>query len=211
MSQSRFFRPPQQSRSQETLDRILDAAEQVLTEKAFGEATLAEIMERAGGLTVGAFYRRYPDKNALLRHLDERFFSEMLKRNAEVLDPARWEKSTAREIIDEFCRQAVEVYSTRRGLLRSLFLRARTDTVLQQSALHVNEEFLANLRTLLLPRRAEMTHPDPERAIELGFMMLIGSLRELIVFGEIWPAPPAHTPALAQEVARMFCGYLGIG
>jgi hypothetical protein len=42
-------------------------------------------------------------------------------------------------------------------------------------------------------------------------MMMIGSLRELVVFGEIWPAPPAHTPALAVEVSRMYCGYLGIG
>jgi AcrR family transcriptional regulator len=210
MSQSQFFRPPQQSRSQETLDRILDAAEQVLTEKAFGEATLAEIMDRAGGLTVGAFYRRYPDKNALLRHLDERFFSEMLKKNAEVLNPDRWANATAREIIEHFCREAVAVYSTRRGLLRSLFLRARSDTVLQQSALHVNEQFLANLRALLLARRDEVAHPDPDRAIELGFMMVIGSLRELVVFGETWPAPPAHTPALAAEVARMYCGYLGI-
>jgi AcrR family transcriptional regulator len=210
MSQSQFFRPPQQSRSQETLDRILDAAEQVLTEKSFGEATLAEIMERAGGLTVGAFYRRYPDKNALLRHLDERFFSEMLQKNADVLNPERWRTGTAREIIEAFAREAVQVYSTRRGLLRSLFLRARTDTVLQQSALHVNEQFLANLRALLLSRSAEMTHPDPDRAIELGFMMMIGSLRELVVFGETWPAPPSHTPALAAEVARMYCGYLGI-
>ena len=47
------FRPPQQTRSQETLDRILDAAERVLEEKSFTEATLAEIMERAG-VTVGA-------------------------------------------------------------------------------------------------------------------------------------------------------------
>jgi AcrR family transcriptional regulator len=209
MTQSQFFRPPQQSRSQETLDRILDAAEQVLAEKAFGEATLAEIMERAG-VTVGAFYRRYPDKNALLRHLDERFFAEMLARNAELLNPQRWPDASARDIISEFSRQAVEVYSARRGLLRSLFLRDRTDTILQQSALHVNEQFIASITALLLPRRAEMTHPDPERAIELGFMMTIGALRELVVFGETWPAPPAHNPALAGEIARMFCGYLGI-
>jgi AcrR family transcriptional regulator len=208
-ARSQFFKPPQQSRSQETLDRILDAAEQVLAEKAFGEATLAEIMERAG-VTVGAFYRRYPDKNALLRHLDERFFGEMLTRAEELLDPARWQKATARAVIEEMTRQAVEVYSARRGLLRSLFLRARTDTVLQQSALQVNEQFIARLRAVLMPLRSQMTHSDPERAIELGFMMMIGSLRELVVFGEIWPAPPAHTPALAAEVARMFCGYLGI-
>src|ERR1043165_8684515 len=190
---SQFFRPPQQSRSQETLDRILDAAEQVLAEKAFGEATLAEIMERAG-VTVGAFYRRYPDKNALLRHLDERFFAEMLAKADEFFDPARWPSASAREIVDAFAREAVEVYSARRGLLRSLFLRARTDAVLQQSALHVNEQFIGRLRLLLLPRRDEMRHPDPDRAIELGFMMMIGALRELVVFGEIWPAPPAHTP-----------------
>jgi AcrR family transcriptional regulator len=207
-AQSQFFKPPQQSRSQETLDRILDAAEQVLAEKAFGEATLAEIMERAG-VTVGAFYRRYPDKNALLRHLDERFFGEMLTRAKDLLDPARWQQARVRQVIEEMSRQAVEVYSSRRGLLRSLFLRARTDTVLQQSALHVNEQFIARLREVLMPLREQMTHPDPERAIELGFMMMIGSLRELVVFGEIWPAPPAHTPALAAEVARMFCGYLG--
>ena len=96
-ARSQFFKPPQQSRSQETLDRILDAAEQVLTEKAFGEATLAEIMERAG-VTVGAFYRRYPDKNALLRHLDERFFGEMLVVSGDLLDPARWEGAKARTI-----------------------------------------------------------------------------------------------------------------
>jgi AcrR family transcriptional regulator len=206
---SQFFKPPQQSRSQETLDRILDAAEQVLAEKAFGEATLAEIMERAG-VTVGAFYRRYPDKNALLRHLDERFFGEMLAKADELFDPVRWSGSAARQIIDEFALEAVEVYTSRRGLLRSLFLRARTDTVLQQSALQVNAQFIAKLHALLLPRQDEMRHPDPERGIELGFMMMIGSLRELIVFGEIWPSPPAHPPALAAEVSRLNCGYLGL-
>jgi hypothetical protein len=102
------------------------------------------------------------------------------------------------------------VYTARRGLLRSLFLRARTDTILQESALGVNRHFIARLREVLLPRRAELAHPDPERAIELGFMMFIGSLRELIVFGETWPAPPAPDAALAAEVARMYAGYLGI-
>ena len=208
MTTPRFFRPPQQVRSRETLDRILDAAEQVLDDKAFGEATLAEIMERAG-VTVGAFYRRFPDKDALLHHLDERFFAELHRRADSVLDPARWPGASVRDIIGEFTAQAVDVYSTRRGQLRSLFLRARTDIVLQRSAMKVNEHFLDKLRTLLLPRRAEFTHPDPHRAVELGFMMVVGALRELIVFGETWPAPPTDMPRLSAEIARMYCGYLG--
>jgi AcrR family transcriptional regulator len=209
MTIPRFYRPPQQVRSRATLDRILDSAEQVLTEKSFGEATLAEIMDRAG-VTVGAFYRRFPDKDALLHHLDERFFSELHRRAEEVLNAERWEGAGARQIIDEFAVQAVDVYSTRRGLLRSLFLRARTDTVLQQSAMRVNEHFIARLRAVLLPRQAEIRHPEPERAVELGFMMMVGALRELVVFGEVWPNPPSDTVLLASEVARMYCGYLGI-
>src|ERR1043165_3432980 len=112
---SQFFRPPQQRRGQEALDRILDAAEQVLAEKAFGEATLAEIMERAG-VTVGAFYRRYPDKNALLRHLDERFFNEIRDRGELLLDPARWTGAPAKASIEEFASQAIEIYTARRGM-----------------------------------------------------------------------------------------------
>src|SRR6478736_10297665 len=94
------FHPPQQHRSQETLDRILDAAEQVLDAKSFSEATLVEIMERAG-VTVGAFYRRFPDKDALLHLLDERFFSELHRRADQVLDPTRWAGATTGAIIDE--------------------------------------------------------------------------------------------------------------
>src|SRR3954462_15588661 len=106
MTKPQFYKPPQQLRSQETLDRILDAAEQVLAEKSFGEATLAEIMERAG-VTVGAFYRRYPDKNALLRHLDERFFAEMLAKGNDLFDPERWPGATAHQILEVFVAEAV--------------------------------------------------------------------------------------------------------
>src|SRR5256886_1980249 len=104
------FRPPQQTRSQETLDRILNAAERVLEEKSFTEATLAEIMERAG-VTVGAFYRRFPDKDALLHLLDERFFHEMQQRADELLDPEHWRGASVSDILTEFARTAVEVYA----------------------------------------------------------------------------------------------------
>src|SRR5690242_21129381 len=97
------FRPPQQTRSQETLDRILDAAERVFEEKSFGEATVAEIMTRAG-VTVGAFYRRFPDKDALLHLLDDRFFRKMMELREELLDPERWHGATVAEIITEFAR-----------------------------------------------------------------------------------------------------------
>jgi AcrR family transcriptional regulator len=206
------FRPPQQTRSQETLDRILDAAERVLEEKSFTEATLAEIMERAG-VTVGAFYRRFPDKDALLHLLDERFFREMHERADELLNPAHWQGASVAEILSEFARTAVAVYMARRGVARSVFLRARVDPVIQATGREVNARYIERLRALLLDpsRRAEVTHPDPERAIALGFMMFFGALRETTVFGEVWPNHHELTGAnLGDEMARLYLTYLGV-
>lgn len=206
------FRPPQQTRSRETLDRILDAAESVLEEKSFTEATLAEIMERAG-VTVGAFYRRFPDKDALLHLLDERFFQELHERADELLDAKHWRGATVSEIVREFATTAVDLYRTRRGVARSLFLRARVDPVIQASGRRVNGRNIELLRALLLDpsRRDEIAHPDPERAIALGFMMFFGALRETTVFGEVWPDHRELVePDLGGEMARLYLGYLGV-
>jgi AcrR family transcriptional regulator len=203
------FRPPQQTRSQATLDRILDAAENVLEEKSFGEATLAEIMDRAG-VTVGAFYRRFPDKDALLHLLDNRFFSELHELAGEALNDTKWENANVPQIIHGFAETAVQLYRERRGLLRSLFLRARTDPVIMASAREVNAHYINRLRTLLLARRDQVRHPLPERAVELGFMIFVGALRETILFGEVWPSPQTVVDeGLSKELARSYLAYLG--
>lgn len=203
------IRPPQQARSQETLDRLLDAADAVLAEKSFSEATLAEIVERAG-LTVGAFYRRFPDKDALLHHFDDIFFAELEATVETLLAPERWAGASAADIIITMTAEATALYRTRRGLLRSLFLRARGDKVIQESARRVNARFIAALETLLLPRRAELSHPDLPRAIGVGFTMLVGALRETIVFGEVWPGGgPGDDPRLERDLARLYLCFLG--
>jgi AcrR family transcriptional regulator len=208
MTTSRF-RPPQQHRSQETLDRILDAAEHVLAGKSFSEATLVEITDRAG-VTVGAFYRRFPDKDALLHLMDERFFAELYARGDAMLDPERWLNASIAEVVREFTRGAVEIYRQRDGLLRSLFLRARIDPVLRESARQVNRHLIERLHEVLLPRAAGMSHPNPALAIELGYMVLVGSLRETILFGDVWPRSDiASEVDIIGELSRVYLAYLG--
>jgi AcrR family transcriptional regulator len=203
------FRPPQQTRSQATLDRILDAAESVLAEKSFSEATLAEIMDRAG-VTVGAFYRRFPDKDALLHLLDNRFFAELYELAQTLLGDSKWQGATVPQIVHEVTATAVRLYRQRRGLLRSLFLRARTDPVIMKSARDVNAHYIERLQALLLARGDQISHPDPKRAVELGFMVLTGALRETVLFGEVWPNVSAVVDDdLPKELARVYLAYLG--
>ena len=167
----------------------------------------------AGSVTVGAFYRRFPDKDALLHLLDERFFREMQARADELLDPNHWQGASISEILSEFARTAVNVYTARRGVARSLFLRARVDPVIQATARQVNARCIERLRALLLDpgRRAEVTHLDPDRAIALGFMMFFGALRETTVFGEVWPEHRQLVgDDLGDEMARLYLAYLGV-
>lgn len=209
-SSSPRFHPPQQSRSLETLSRILDAAERVLETKSFSEATLAEIMERAG-VTVGAFYRRFPDKDALLHHLDERFFTELHGHADELLDPERWKGASFNRIIPQLAAVAVPLFRMRRGLLRTIFIRARTDEKIQWTAREANSVFLVRLDVLARERLEEIAHPNPIAAVDLGFRMFVGALRETVVFGEVWPhAPAIDDDELAHELARAYLAYLGV-
>ncbi|HEU4564020.1 MAG TPA: TetR/AcrR family transcriptional regulator [Gemmatimonadaceae bacterium] len=204
------FHPPRQARSRETLDRILDAVEEVMEEKSFTDATLAEIMDRAG-VTIGAFYRRFEDKDSLLHLLDERFWNEMHDFAAEQLDPGRWKGKSIRQILEEWIPVHVALYRSRRGLIRSLFLRSRTDTVIRETASRVNSYFLRRIRVLLLARRDEIHHPDPEYAIDLALLALVGTLREVVVFGEVWPnARRVGGPRLPMEMTRLLERYLGV-
>jgi AcrR family transcriptional regulator len=210
MTSPRFY-PPRQTRSQETLDRVLDAAEVVLEDKSFSETTVAEIMERAG-VTVGAFYRRFADKDALLYLLDQRFFGEIRERGDELLAEQRWRGACVEDVLTAFATGAVQIYRSKRGIIRSLFLRARVDPVIQATSRQLNAHFILRLRTLLndASRRDEITHPDPDRAIALGFVMFVGALRETTVFGETWADHQVLVSEnLPEELARSYLSFLG--
>src|SRR4030095_13323410 len=92
----RWVRPPQQRRSQQTLDRILDAAEALVAEKGFDDTPVAEIARRAGA-SVGAFYSRFPAKDALLGALNDRFVAQAVATADAALDPARWQETSIEE------------------------------------------------------------------------------------------------------------------
>ena len=65
-----WIKPPRQARTQESLERVLDAAEALLADKRFEDIHVAEIANRAD-TSVAAFYRRFQDKEALLSNLEK--------------------------------------------------------------------------------------------------------------------------------------------
>ena len=206
----RWVRPPRQARSQATLDRILDAAEALCEEKSFDDSPVAEIVQRARS-SVGAFYTRFEDKDALLHALYDRFQEQALATADEALAIERWEGARIPEILSEVVRFLVEIYREQRGLLRTFFARAATDPDFAMRSRHVDDEVAKQLAGLLLARRDEIHHPDPELAVRFGCRVLMASLEELLLSEpERSPEHALSDDAISAELARTYLAYLGV-
>jgi AcrR family transcriptional regulator len=206
------LRPPQQARSRATLHRFLESAIELLGERRFEEASVAEIARRARS-SVGAFYARFEGKEALLTYLNDQLFEEGRRLWDEFLAPERWEGQGARAIVEAVVARLVERRRANLGLLRSLSLyaRSRPEPRFTAHAHAMNRHVHHKLAELLLERRREMAHPDPEQAIAFGLLIVDGATREAILFGESARLPGKPSDGVvARELSAAWLAYLGV-
>jgi AcrR family transcriptional regulator len=202
--------PPRQARSEETLWRILDAAEALIAEKGLADASIPEIVRRAGS-SVGGFYARFRDKNALLRALEERFFLELGQRLDALADPDRWSRAPVASIVAACAEELVTVARARHHLITAFLYRGVQDPAFRRDALRFRRRVSERLGALLLNRRAELAHPQPEVAIDLGVHSALALMLQDALYGETRAAGRALSrAALARELTRGFLAYLGV-
>jgi AcrR family transcriptional regulator len=86
MSDNSHRREPQQSRSQELVDRLLDGAATLFAEVGYEAATTNAIAEKAG-VSIGSLYRYFPDRKALLAALADRHVRQLRALHDRVFTP----------------------------------------------------------------------------------------------------------------------------
>ena len=74
-------RPPKQRRSRESYERVLDAAHTLLEENGFEGFTVQEVAARSG-VSIGAIYERFGNKESLLRAVHARLMESMSEAGA---------------------------------------------------------------------------------------------------------------------------------
>ncbi len=172
-----WIRPPRQARSRQTFERLLDAAEEVIGEKGFEDAGVAEIAARAG-LSVGAVYQRFRDKQALIQALLDRGAIEFRATLEAAVAESRWEGASIREILEGYLTFTLKAAKERLGLRRAQLGSALRDPASGQRLVEQHRELYVRLRALLLSRSGEIGHRDPELAIrfvleQLRAMLLV--------------------------------------
>ena len=204
-------RPPLQQRSRDTLARLVSATERLLEESSFEDLTVADIARR-GRSSVGAFYARFPDKDALLDYLDESHAEELIDRVTEYCENDRWKAAPIEALVTEVIRFLIMYFKDHRGVLRALSVRARLHhgSRFAEPARRVNNR-VPELIRLVLARRREIAHRSPDLAAYLGFVMVFSTLRERVLFAETYPTHlPISDSLLADELAQAYLAYLGV-
>lgn len=207
-------RAARQTRSKRTEERILRAAGELLAEKPFDQLSVGEIAARAG-VSVGGFYARFASKDEVLLHLHyELYVAEMAELAAKVLAPERWTGRGIGPVAHAYFGMIIRGSRRHHALIRELVQRGRAQ---DRGAVKVEayDRFVEAVhdpfRERLRERMGEITHPDPELAIRVGFSACSSALRETLLFGHMRPSMgEISDETLITELTRMFCAYLGV-
>lgn len=201
---------PKQARSERTLIRLLDAAEDLINEKGLAEVSIPEIVRRARS-SVGGFYARFRDKNELLRALEERFYGELERRVEGLVEPGRWDGVPTREIVRAAVAELVTVTRERRRMLAAFLFRAVQDPTVREDALRFRRRVTERFEDLLLDRRSQFGHRDPVLAIDLGIQAAFAFMQQHILLGETRVADRTLTDEELQiELTELLLSYVGV-
>jgi AcrR family transcriptional regulator len=206
---------PQQERSRESLRKLLKAATEVLGHHGVEGTTIPRIAQHAG-LTPGAVYRRFRDKDELL----ETAILGILERQDERVKAGMTPDMAARIPLEVFAAQIVGgivvSYRANAALLRALrkFVQGRPNTAFVKKAGKLEVRTYERLVDLILADRKDIRHPNPRIAVSLGLMMVISTVYELVVMPITVPdwkdLLPKDDQALKRELTRAFLSYLDV-
>lgn len=206
------FTPPVQRRSELTLQRILAAAHQALEDTTLDELTLQELTARAG-VTVGAFYQRFPSKAAFVAYLEEGAYKEIAERGAELFaapppDPA----PSVRDYVRTFVAGMAGIYREHRAILRELLQRSRSSQARQERRMDMVGTVVGQAVDWILTHGGEVAHPEPRKALRIALMFTSSALRDAILFDEGWvgDGSEADLDDLVEELTRAAEAYLGV-
>jgi AcrR family transcriptional regulator len=201
--------PAHQARSRESLARLLKAAAEILNKDGLEGATIPRIAAHAG-LSPGTVYRRFPDKDALLREICIQYFldkHEFLSHLAEQI-PA---ESSLTDIIQGMAQGMMRSFMQDAGLMRAslYYSREQADAKVRQKIERAGRRTFELTVGILLSRRNQIGHPDPESAAQLTITMMVATIREMVLF-----ACPKMTgidsTRVASELALAACRYLEV-
>ena len=191
---------PRQSRSQATVDAIVEATTQLLRELGPDGTTTARIAKRAG-TSVGSLYQYFPTREALVAAVAQRHLDALTAALARGLGPDAL-TAPLHDVVHALVTAAVEAHArdprVHAALVTELARAGATDFAA------TTLEHLTALVEALLVARADLRVPDPRLAAFLLVRLVDGLTHAAVLDAPHWLSQPAFT----AEVVRLVEAWL---
>ena len=180
-SDSATFKPPQQQRSRESLERILDASEQLIRERGFESMTIADVVERSGS-SVGSLYARFSDKHGMLEAVHARYLARV--EDALAVAVTECDEDRLGDRVDRIVRVLCDHMLSEPELFRAFVMEAITHPRIRAQGEKTSARRRDVVVDALMACRDEIAHPAPTLAARWFYTVCMAVLRERITFGE---------------------------
>lgn len=204
------WKEPAQARAHESMERTLDAAQQLLETVHFNELKVKEVCRRAG-TSIGSFYNRFKTKEGLMQELEKRYARERSRLIADGLEGRDWSDVNLAGRVQWLSESVVRFNRESRGLVRTFRVQQLLDSgPCKDSELADRRAAFGLYTEFLLERRREIQHPDPERAVNFSFISMLTTLDQLMLFDHTMLSSlvEATDEELVEQVARQMLAYL---
>jgi AcrR family transcriptional regulator len=177
-----YCKPPKQNRSRQSFDRALDAAAAILAEDGLRALTLSGVSRRSK-VSIGSIYSRVTGKEDLIRAVQIRVLEKLDHEFSGIVNRLRRRSLRLAELVPILIREHA-LYLRRHAPVLNAFMEvAPRDSVVQSLGRKYHGQSALDFKLLLLERRAEIKHPNPEQAVETCFVIVFGVLARYLGLG----------------------------
>jgi AcrR family transcriptional regulator len=204
--------PPgkKQRRSQETRDLLLDAAEAVLREDGLADLKIVSVVERANS-SVGAFYRRFSDRDALLYAVQERNHAHARELYDQQLTKLQTQDLSLSETLAEMFAFRAKMIARDAPLLHAFVVQEALGPAFQEEGRRFFAYCRSAMTHVVVSHKDEIAHPNPALAAEVVCRTWLALMEQVVLYGASpfdVPGPSADVDTLVAEFTRAMVGYL---
>ncbi len=196
---------PVQRRGRETHERIVSAADAILSEDGPAALTVKAVMARAG-VGPGSFYARFAGREALLGHVQALFWRRCGSQVEQLGADDALRTAERATLVPEVVRRLVRAHTSNEAGLRALMAEAirRPAGDAMERAVGLHEALGATIERLLEPG------PEHVMSFKVALVQVLGALRTLLLFPDESPLDPDCTDEdLILELTRTVMSSLG--